>query len=100
MGLDINPQYDEQYKQLAVGIVSQALKDYRASLAAYIKAEDFVDKETRKIALDNARYEILKIEKFLRGPWCDTLVDFDMETVIRRVRSMEGIDEYKTFEED
>lgn len=96
----MDEQISEQYRYLGVGIVSQAIKDYKAALASYKKAEDFANEKTRTITLNNARHEILKLERFFRGPWCDTLVDFDMETVIRKVRRLEGIDEYETFEEE
>ena len=96
----MDEQISKQYGYLGVGIVSQAIKDYKAALMAYKKAENFVNEKTRTVALNNARHEILKLERFFKGAWCSTLVDCDMNTVIRKVRSLEGIDEYETFEED
>lgn len=96
----MDEQISKQYRYLGVGIVSQAIKDYKAALIAYKKAENFVNEKTRAVALNNARHEILKLERFFKGPWCSTLVDCDMNTVIRKVRSLEGIDEYETFEEE
>lgn len=87
-------EYLENYKNLAVAIVTSMIDEYKTAL--------FI----------NDKYTINKCEKWFRSDWCYMLCDMDGDYIIKSVREVvqneknnrrnerKGVEEiYKTFDE-
>lgn len=73
----VNKQTGDPYENLANAVIAQAAEDYRAALKK-IKAHP-----QNKDAIDEA----LRIERFFRSGWYQTLTSVDGECLIRRLRA-------------
>lgn len=90
-------EYIEYYRQLAMAVVGQAVKDYREALVKYKNAVEFWNTEEGKRKVDSAKGEIRSLEKFFHSGRYGILTDIDPDILIQKVRSMEGIDENEEF---
>ena len=90
-------EYSEFYSQLATAVVGQAVKDYREALAKYKRALNFWNIEAREELINDAKGEVSRLEKFLHSGRYSLLTDIDPDTVMKRVRQMEGIGEDEKF---
>ena len=73
----VNKQAGDPYENLANAVIAQAAEDYRAALKkikAHPKNKDAID-------------EALRIERFFRSGWYQTLTSVDGECLIRRLQS-------------
>lgn len=77
----VNLMHDEGAKNLIVGIVQQAMKDYRGALC-----------ECRRQGYDiNTHRMVCDCERFFRSGWFYELTGFEGETVIESIRKDLGI---------
>ena len=73
----VNKQIGDPYENLANAVIAQAAEDYRAALKkikAHPKNKDAID-------------EALRIERFFRSGWYQTLTSVDGECLIRRLQA-------------
>lgn len=73
----VNKQTGDPYENLANAVIAQAAEDYRAALKkikAHPKNKDAID-------------EVLRIERFFRSGWYQTLTSVDGECLIRRLQA-------------
>ena len=73
----VNKQAGDPYENLANAVIAQAAEDYRAALKkikAHPKNKDAID-------------EALRIERFFRSGWYQTLTSVDGECLIRRLQA-------------
>ena len=73
----VNKQTGNAYENLANAIIVQAAEDYRAALKkikAHPKNKDVIN-------------EVLRIERFFRSGWYQTLTSVDGECWIRRLQA-------------
>lgn len=66
----------EPYKELAMAIIMQAVKNYRSAARKYKKGKD---KEKHKATMD-------EIENFFRSEWFGVLTDIEPELILNRLR--------------
>lgn len=90
-------EYSEFYSQLAMAVVSQAVKDYREALANYKRALNFWNIDAREEFINDAKGELRRLEKFFHSGRYSILTNIDPDIVIRKVRQMEGIEEDEKF---
>ena len=90
-------EYSEFYSQLAMAVVSQAVKDYREALANYKRALNFWNTEVREELINDAKGEIRRLEKFFHSGRYGLLTDINPDIVMKKVRRMEGIEEDEEF---
>ena len=72
----VNKQTGDPYENLVNAVIAQAAEDYRAALKkikAHPKNKDAID-------------EALRIERFFRSGWYQTLTSVDGECLIRRLQ--------------
>lgn len=73
----VNKQAGDPYENLANAVIAQAAEDYRAALKkikAHPKNKDAID-------------EALRIERFFRSGWYQTLTSVDGECLNRRLQA-------------
>ena len=73
----VNKQTGDPYEKLANAVIAQAAEDYRAALKkikAHPKNKDVIN-------------EALRIERFFRSGWYQTLTSVDGERLIRRLQA-------------
>lgn len=68
------------YEELANGIVELAAKDYAAALR-HLKNDP---------SSENARGEVVRLERFFYSDWYEMLTDLDAEYLIREIKKMVG----------
>ena len=74
------PNMESPYKDLAVAIVLQAVKDYIAAIRKTWSPKVSVKKK-RELVMEQ-----IEIEAFFRSPWYDTLCDINPDKLIRNCR--------------
>lgn len=91
-GIESNDDYldiSNPYKRLAVGIVRQALLDYKILREdAYIKRKiPFAVKQHMNcLNLQDVQRKLMEIEEFLYSDWCAFLLDTEPQTIPRILR--------------
>ena len=66
----------EPYKELAVAIILQAVKDYRSAARKYKKGKD---KDTNQATMD-------EIENFICSEWFGVLTDIEPKILLRKLK--------------
>lgn len=73
----------EQYESLANAIILQAVKDYRKALKKHHKRPKY----------EPAIKTIAEVENFFRSHWFEILTNLDGETLIKKLKMEENINE-------